>query len=283
MIQREKEREKTDRAWSKLYSRLDDEGLFAEQKPKAFHRPIAWKWASAVASVVVLCVCFSVFYFPVTEQSKASPLLTQQNEESTTLVTTLEDGSVVYLAQMTSLHYPEHFSPDRREVSLSGNALFDITGNRARPFLIETEEAVIEVLGTAFDVRSDGSAPFELSVRRGEVKVTLKKSGQNVHVKAGETVKLLSQKWYLSATRDHQLFDRYTQIMRFKDERVADIIRVINMQEQGGVLLQTSAAIGERVLTFTFSDNSPEAVAELICLALNLKCTREKEVLTLTE
>ena len=42
-----------------------------------------------------------------------------------------------------------------REVSLQGNALFDVTGNRERPFLIETEEVRIEVLGTMFHVKSD--------------------------------------------------------------------------------------------------------------------------------
>ena len=34
------------------------------------------------------------------------------------LVTTLEDGSVVYLAQESTLQYPEHFATDKREVNL---------------------------------------------------------------------------------------------------------------------------------------------------------------------
>ena len=46
----------------------------------------------------------------------------------------------------TSLQYPEHFSMDTREVSLQGNALFGLTGNRERPFLIETEEVRIEAV-----------------------------------------------------------------------------------------------------------------------------------------
>jgi len=39
---------------------------------------------------------------------------------------------------------------EKREVSLLGNALFDVSGNKERPFLIETEQARIEVLGTSF-------------------------------------------------------------------------------------------------------------------------------------
>ena len=114
-----------------------------------------------------------------------------------------------WMAGNTSLKFPEHFSSDRREVSLQGNALFEVAGNRKRPFVIETEDTRIEVLGTAFNVKSNDSSPFELSVQRGEVKVTLKKDGQDIHVKAGETVTLLSRRLQLSMTPDPALFDRY--------------------------------------------------------------------------
>lgn len=62
-------------------------------------------------------------------------------------------------------------------MSLKGNALFDIAGNRARPFFIETGKVQIEVIGTAFHVRNSGNSPFELAVQRGEVKVTQKQNG----------------------------------------------------------------------------------------------------------
>lgn len=283
MSQRELEIKKTDQAWNKLYNRLEREGELADASRRSFIRSALWKGASVAAAVIVLCIYLSVAYFLPDASGQQQQLCMQQNREHTTLVTTLEDGSVVYLAGETSLQYPEHFATGSREVSLSGSALFDVTGNRSRPFLIETEEVRIEVLGTAFDVRSNDHAPFELSVQRGEVKVTLKKSGHDIHVKAGQTVKLLAQQWQLSATENPRLFDRYTTSMRFKDQRLGDILRVINRQTPE-VQLQTSpAALGERLLTVTFSNNSPEAMAELICLALNLKCTPQEGILMLTE
>lgn len=39
-------------------------------------------------------------------------LVVQQNKETSTLVTTLEDGSIVYLGGETLLQYPEHFLPE---------------------------------------------------------------------------------------------------------------------------------------------------------------------------
>ena len=59
------------------------------------------------------------------------------------LVTTLEDGSVVYLAQESTLKYPEHFATDKREVNLQGEAFFDVAKKHEQTFLIETEKVQI--------------------------------------------------------------------------------------------------------------------------------------------
>ena len=237
--------------------------------------------AIAAAAVALLCLLVSVTYLNRSGQDTDPNLLTRQNSETaTTLVTTLEDGSVVYLAGNTSLKFPEHFSSDRREVSLQGNALFEVAGNRKQPFVIETEDTRIEVLGTAFNVKSNDSSPFELSVQRGEVKVTLKKDGQDIHVKAGETVTLLSRRLQLSMTPDPALFDRYTKRIRFKDEKLGNILRVINLQNPD-IRLETTPELWNRTLTVTFSNDTPEAMAELICLALDLKKTRQDNMILL--
>lgn len=168
MIETERNKRKTDRAWNTLYQRLDEEGLLSGRPASPFRSP-AWKRGVAAAAVALLCLLISVTYLNRSGQDTDPNLLTRQNSETaTTLVTTLEDGSVVYLAGNTSLKFPEHFSSDRREVSLQGNALFDVAGNHKRPFIIETEDTRIEVLGTAFNVKSNDSSPFELSVQRGK-------------------------------------------------------------------------------------------------------------------
>lgn len=83
---------------------------------------------------VGICVFLTVTYRKVGESVEAQALIMQENTEQSTLVTTLEDGSIVYMGGETSLQYPEHFSMDKREVSLQGNALFDVTGNREPSF-----------------------------------------------------------------------------------------------------------------------------------------------------
>lgn len=282
MIETERNKTKTDRAWNILHARLEDEGLLTDATPRYSLRTILPKAAFAAAAVA-LGILLSVAYLAGTRRSVAPDLLTQQNNEpATTLVTTLEDGSIVYLAGNTSIEYPEHFPAHKREVALQGNALFDITGNRERPFLIETEEVRIEVIGTAFHVKSEENSPFELAVQRGEVKVTNKKNGEDVHVKAGETVTLLSHKLQLSPTLNPEQFAGYVQQIRFKDETLGNILRVINIQTPD-IHLQTTPALENRRLTVTFSNNTPEAMAELICLAFNLTYTQNGHVITLSK
>ena len=210
-------------------------------------------------------------------------LVTQENREASMLVTTLEDGSVVYLAQESTLKYPEHFATDKREVNLQGEAFFDVAKKHEQTFLIETEKVQIEVLGTAFNVRSHGDDSFRLSVQRGRVKVSLKQGGQSVLVNAGETVTLQARQLQLSETGDSDEFRQYTKNIRFKDECLEDILRVVNAEASALQIQTASPVLSKRKLTIEFENNSPETVAELICWALSLKCSREGDKLILSE
>ena len=282
MNQIEKNKLKTDQAWVQLYTRLEQDGLL--DKPTSGtqipYRIGLMKW---VAAIIILCVSVATAIFLGQERTPEAALLTlHNNEASTTLVTTLEDGSIVYLADNSQLSYPEHFQREKREVSLLGNALFDVSGNKERPFLIETEQARIEVLGTSFNIKSSDKSIFELAVRRGLVKVTLKKNGEQTLVKAGQTVSLFSNRLQVAPTQDNEQFSDYTRRIQFKDERLGDILHVINL-EYPMMPLKATADLEDRRLTVSFYNNSPATMAELICAALKLKCTHHNNIWMISE
>ena len=58
----------------------------------------------------------------------------------------------------------------RRVTLLSGAAVFDVTSDANRPFVVETEDSTAKVLGTVFDVRNSAGV-VRLSVAEGEVEV----------------------------------------------------------------------------------------------------------------
>ena len=271
---------KTEQAWNRLYDRLDKDHLLVEdhRMPKI---PV-WVRYGTVAAMVVGLV-FSTLYWGFGQKEELPDFITQENQDVPTLVTTLEDGSVVFLAKETSIRYPEHFVSDKREVSLQGDAFFDVAKKQKQPFWIDTKEVKIEVLGTAFSVKSVEDTPFRLSVQRGTVRVTLKKGNKECYVKAGETVILQSQQLLLSSTENAGELNRYLEHVCFKDESLGHILKVMNMNAASSQIRVASPALEKRKLTVEFSNESPETVATLIAYALNLKCTRQGDTFMLTE
>ncbi len=81
----------------------------------------------------------------------------------------LQDGSKVYLHKGASLKYPKKFSEHSREVSLTGEAFFEVTHDAAKPFRIEAAQAAVEVVGTSFSVNTNNDK-VELIVKTGRVK-----------------------------------------------------------------------------------------------------------------
>ncbi|GAA3617626.1 FecR domain-containing protein [Flavivirga amylovorans] len=65
----------------------------------------------------------------------------------------LSDGTHVYLNAGTSLRYPVKFlQGQKREVFLKGEAFFDVTADKAHPFIVNANSLDVEVLGTQFVV-----------------------------------------------------------------------------------------------------------------------------------
>ncbi len=69
----------------------------------------------------------------------------------------LEDGTKVWLNAGSRMAFPTRFSGKKREVFLDGEAYFEVAHNNDKPFLVNTSEISIKVLGTRFDVSAYNS------------------------------------------------------------------------------------------------------------------------------
>ena len=83
----------------------------------------------------------------------------------------LPDGTHVVLQTGSRLDYPGHFAGRVREVSLSGEAYFEVAEDVSRPFIIHTGRIRTTVLGTAFNIRALPDDEIVVSVTTGKVKV----------------------------------------------------------------------------------------------------------------
>ncbi|WP_143307191.1 FecR family protein [Chitinophaga vietnamensis] len=84
---------------------------------------------------------------------------------------TLPDGSSVVLHAGSRLIYPDVFG-SKREVTLYGEAYFDIRADSLKPFIITSGKLKTTVLGTAFNISAyPGQKEITVSVTRGKVRV----------------------------------------------------------------------------------------------------------------
>lgn len=97
----------------------------------------------------------------------------------------LADGTKVWLNSASSITYPLSFTNNKRTVTISGEAYFEVAKEKNKPFDVHAGSAIIQVLGTHFNVNSyDDEAAIKTTLLEGSVRVkqhnysTLLKPGQ---------------------------------------------------------------------------------------------------------
>lgn len=83
----------------------------------------------------------------------------------------LSDGTKVWLNSQSKLIYPSDFFNDKREVTLIGEAFFEVTHNRQKPFIVHSSSLKVDVLGTKFNMRVYPEETAIVTLSEGSVKV----------------------------------------------------------------------------------------------------------------
>ncbi|MCR9227885.1 MAG: FecR domain-containing protein [Flavobacteriaceae bacterium] len=142
-----------------------------------------YKYAGYAACAIVMLALAYTLVSPKEqlegETSQISLVTTSIGENKTI---TLSDGTKVTLNANTTFSYPEEFSGDSREVSLKGEAFFDVVHNPEKPFKVATGNGMnIQVLGTVFNVKSyPEDQNVETTLVSGKVKVVEEQNQKTV-------------------------------------------------------------------------------------------------------
>lgn len=265
----------TDKAWQNLHARLDNEGLIDQEVSSGRKRP-AHSFLKIAAGFLLLIAAGSMLYLTMLRPHQ-SDLLTFSNSEEQTFVKTLEDGSIVYLAYQSQISFAAGFSPHERRVILKGEAFFDVAHDPDQPFIVEAGKAMIQVVGTSFNVKSFENEQVELFVEEGLVNVRASEStGDLVLVQPGELVLISDEELTRAKPGELSLSLWRQNRMHFKDESLANILQVIN-KNYGSKLVAQNEQVSQRRMTVTFYNNSIQGIVELICLSMNLEAFRQPD------
>ncbi|SDK15738.1 FecR family protein [Pedobacter sp. ok626] len=92
----------------------------------------------------------------------------------------LSDGSLISINSESSIRYPEVFNGATREIYLKGEAFFEISHDKQHPFIIQTEQLKVKVLGTSFGVKAyHQDEQIEVAVATGKVGVVSNRKSNN--------------------------------------------------------------------------------------------------------
>lgn len=198
---------------------------------RPLHRRPRLVAGSCLAAVLILASGFFFYYtIPGTHpvEVEASTLINTFTDS--VLQVRLADGSTIWLNEQASLTYPAHFTGDRREVRLNGNAFFEVKKDSLHPFVVSTDLYNVEVLGTSFSINTRNSddlaetilleGAVRLEKPGGERLVDLHPGQQALYSKSQETVQVKE-----IDARQHALW-RFG-ILSLCDVSIEEIIRTL--------------------------------------------------------
>ena len=158
-----------EQAWGKVESRIHNRISSGNTIIRKFISNPMYRFAAAILVAAVLLVSgYEVFYNP--SASEVMLELTTANKVLNTFA--LPDGTLVTLNSDTKVFYPKKFGRKTREISIEGEAFFEVKPNKNKPFIIHAGKAQIKVVGTSFSVSAyPESKLVEVIVQTGKVQV----------------------------------------------------------------------------------------------------------------
>ena len=145
------------------------------EKIKKDMRRVWFKRASTIAASILVPVLIisTVYFYKEMDHYKQIPNIVSVNKGQRAGIT-LPDGTIVHLNSESKLTYTPDFNGKLREVVLEGEAFFEVTPNKEKPFIVKTSVFDVEVLGTSFNVSVYNDENIvETALMEGKVKLTM--------------------------------------------------------------------------------------------------------------
>lgn len=201
----------------------------------------------------------------------------------TTETVALPDGSVARVNSGSILRYPEAFADDVRRVELSGEAFFDVVSGQGA-FLVQANNAEVEVLGTEFNVWTR-QGETRVAVREGRVAVrAAAQVTDELVLAANEAARILGDTApeALADATLPQAFDWLDGNVVFSEtpfqEVVDELVRVYNQP----IRFEASRFANETV-TGSTSGQSVDMVLQSLCLTLGCSVGTTGDAFTIGE
>lgn len=190
----------------------------------------------------------------------------------------LPDSSVVYLGAESKLRFPEKFGEGSREVSLTGEAFFEVAKDKKHPFIIHSGAVQTRVLGTSFKIDAFPGKIMTVSVATGKVRVD-RDAGDKNKLKAlavlipGQVVKWdeVAQTSCISQVDIQSIRDWKDGNLNFVSASLADVAETLERAYNVKITFNDSRIKNYHVTLMVNASNPLSRTLDIICNTTHLK------------
>lgn len=269
-------------AWNKVMSRINEEAPVITLKPAG--RPFPGiRFMRIAAAVLILAGIGTALLFTVKSDPFSKIIVASTGDYEKNIKVSLSDGSTVTLNHNTKLSYSSGYGKRSRNVSLTGEAFFEITSDPSKPFIIDAGKAKVKVVGTSFNVitENDDSA-VEVFVATGKVMLSDNSGSRDLILDPGYIGTMdrgSSEKTknenpnYMSWKEGRLDYDGQPLEIVFRDLK-----RVYNME-----IIADDPSILANPWTSPIISQSSDTIIRIICASFNLSYVKDGEVYRLSK
>lgn len=231
-----------------------------------------------IAAILILGISVTFFFYKRNKQALPEHNMlseTRQPKKVMPSVIYLSDGSRVRLKEDSKLEYPTVFRGDTREVTLIGEAFFEVAKNKEKPFIIHAAGLTTKVLGTSFNIKAyENDASAEVTVVTGKVSVSV---NNETKLEKKDIVLMRNQKAIYSKNGDLIMrevtdkeilnkVDKKTNLV-FNETPLKEIIKVLNTYYEANIIL-ANEALKNCLITAELTDEPIEVSLKILTKAI---------------
>ncbi len=236
-----------------------------------------WVTIQRVAAILMLPLLVYSGYLTIHNYSngnrqKQDIMQTVSSRQGMVTQFTLVDGTKVWLNSGSVLQFPTQFEDKKREVSLKGEAFFEVTKNEKQPFRVNANELKVEVLGTSFNVASfDDDSQSEVVLVTGKVSL----SSENGKIKAAYGI-LHSGQRAVYEKKTQKVFTEEVDVEKyiawregnliFRDDSMEDVVKRLSRWFNVEIIIN-DPEIKEYIYKATFKNENLTQVLNLLKLS----------------
>ena len=224
----------------------------------------------AASILIVMGISFGIYKIVADSGFTDSTIFKSGSDNTSSLI--LPDGSKVYLNSNTIIKYPKQFGKDSRNIYLKGEAYFEVVGNTDKPFIVNTNNAVIKVLGTSFNINTKtANNKVEVFVESGNIQLSQKSNNENKILIEPGYIGVLSRNTLIkSKNNDINYLAWKTRYLIFRDTKLEIVAEKIESVYNTSIQLNNKE-LADCPLTATFNNASLDSVLNVIKGTFNLE------------